>query len=287
MTLQERLQAFPLRLIATALGQIAYRRAGAGGAGGAGQAPIVLLHGIGSASGSWVLQLEALQAGHDVLAWDAPGYGASDPVAPERPQACDYAERLLAWLDALGVNGPVTLVGHSLGALMAASAACLTQQKGRAPRVARLVLLAPAQGYARARQEQRESKLNDRLALLNRLGPQGMAQSRGKAMLSAQASVEMAEFSTALMAGIDPAGYTQASHMLAGGDLRADLEHARCPALVASGSEDSVTPAESCRALAAAVGADYLTLGAVGHACALEAGALVNALLLHPEPGAP
>ena len=40
--------------------------------------PLVLLHGIGSGAASWVQQFEGLGATRRVLAWDAPGYGASD-----------------------------------------------------------------------------------------------------------------------------------------------------------------------------------------------------------------
>jgi len=120
----------------TAGGAIGYRRAGEGRG-----APLVLLHGIGSGSGSWVRQLEALSPVREVLAWDAPGYGQSTPLPMAQPQARDYAERLWQWLDALQVHAPVCLVGHSLGALMVASAARL-----QPARVTRVVLLSPARG---------------------------------------------------------------------------------------------------------------------------------------------
>lgn len=269
------LQACPLEQVQTALGRISFRRArpAAQGAGTA-ASPLVLLHGIGSASASWVAQLTSLPPGGGIWAWDAPGYGDSDALSPAQPRAGDYAERVWAWLDALQVGGPVTLVGHSLGALMAAGAARLAPQ-----RVSSLVLLAPAQGYARAEPALRHSKLADRLGLLSRLGPQGIADTRGAAMLSPQATADMVGFVRQIMAGIDPAGYTQAAHMLAGGDLLADLLALSCPVLVANGSADSITPADGCRALAQAAGARYESLGPVGHACALEAATLVNALL--------
>jgi pimeloyl-ACP methyl ester carboxylesterase len=274
MNWNEQLQAFPPERAQTSMGRVEYRRSGA--YGGDSTAPaVVLLHGIGSASASWVAQLAGLRQGAPVLAWNAPGYGGSTPLAAAQPLAGDYAARVWAWLDALRIGGPVTLVGHSLGALMAASAARLAPQ-----RVARLVLLAPAQGYARADASLRQSKLDDRLSLLSRLGAEGLAQSRGATMLSPAAAPEMVAFIRHVMAGIDPAGYTQAAQMLARGDLLADLAPLTCPRLVASGSADSVTPAEGCQTLAAAAGAAYLSLGAVGHACALEAAALVNSLLL-------
>ncbi|EGD01141.1 putative hydrolase, partial [Burkholderia sp. TJI49] len=65
------------RCAAGAAGTIGYREAGAQQAGRT--LPVVLLHGIGSGAASWVCQLDALGASRRVLAWDAPGYGASTP----------------------------------------------------------------------------------------------------------------------------------------------------------------------------------------------------------------
>jgi pimeloyl-ACP methyl ester carboxylesterase len=59
MSLSERILDFPLQCISTPLGQVAYRSAGS--AGSVGQPIWVLLHGIGSASGSWLAQLQAAQ----------------------------------------------------------------------------------------------------------------------------------------------------------------------------------------------------------------------------------
>ena len=60
-------------------------------------------------------------------------------------------------LDALGepAAGPLTLVGHSLGALMAASASAMAPA-----RVLRLILLAPAPGYGRSDSALRDKKLS-------------------------------------------------------------------------------------------------------------------------------
>lgn len=240
----------------------------------------VLLHGIGSASGSWLAQLQqargSQQVACHVLAWDAPGYGNSTALSMQTPVAADYALRLWQWLDALGAQAaaPLTLVGHSLGALMAAAAAGMASA-----RVARLVLLAPAQGYARADAAERDQKLGDRLAILARMGPAGMAQQRAGAMLSSGASADQIAFVAQLMAQINPAGYTQAARMLAGGDLLEDLQALACPLLVASGSADMITPVHGCQTLALQVDAPYVSLGPAGHACALEAAAQVNRLI--------
>ena len=273
---------FAPQAVDTAGGRVGFRRAAA--AAPVTQAPLVLLHGIGSGSGSWVRQLQAFGDAREVLAWDAPGYGASTPVPAQRPQAQDYGTRVWAWLDALGVPGPVTLVGHSLGAIMAASAAGL-----QPARVARLVLLSPAGGYGKAAPEVREAKRQDRLHNLETLGPAGMAAKRGAAMVSAhtahlaQADTEGARallaYVQATMAQVIPGGYTQATHLLADADLAGLLAAVKAPFVVASGAADTITPPAGCEALARDAHAPYVSLGPVGHVCALEGADAVNALL--------
>ncbi len=269
--LADRLQRFAPARITTPEGDVEYRQAGNGKQG----VTHVLLHGIGSGSGSWLMQLEAaaITEGTRVLAWEAPGYGNSTAVAPAVPDAGDYAGRLWAWLDALGVTQPVTLAGHSLGALMATRAAVQ-----RAGQVKRLVLLSPAQGYARASEEERAKKLGDRLNNLNTLGVQGMAQKRGAAMLSPNADAERVAYVQSIMAQVHPAGYTQASHLLVGGDLLTDIAQITCPVAVASGRADTITPMAGCQKVAEAAGVPWTDLGDAGHACALDAAAGVNGL---------
>lgn len=271
MTPLQALASFPLRTTALADGaRVSYREAGS-----AAEVTHVLLHGIGSASGSWVRQLEAAQDKPlRVLAWDAPGYGSSTPVAADWPKADDYAARVWAWLDALDVRAPIALVGHSLGALMAARAAVQAPQ-----RVQRLVLLSPAGGYGNAEAAVREQKLNDRLATLQRLGPQGMAQARGAAMLSPGAPAELVEAVRESMSQVIPAGYTQAARLLAHGTLADDVAQLRLPIAVASGSADGITTPAACQAVAKAAGVAWNDLGSAGHACPLEAPGNVNALL--------
>ena len=271
--LQSRLQNFVLQRADTTEGTVQYRQAGAPLA----QTTHVLLHGIGSGSGSWLMQLEAVaRQSHrvGVLAWEAPGYGASTPVRPLTPLATDYAARLWAWLDTLGVRQPITLVGHSLGALMAASAAVAEPE-----RVARLVLLAPAQGYGQADATLRQQKRHDRLHALQTLGPQGMASKRGAAMLSSHASTQQLTFVQHIMAQVNPAGYTQATHLLSQGHIAADLKLCRAPVAIASGRADGITPMAGCQSLAKTLGVSWHDLGDVGHACPLEGAPQVNALL--------
>ncbi len=135
--------------------------------GGAGPA-MVFLHGRGHASPLWFAYLTAFARSHRVLALDLPGFGHSS--APELAGRSgedgvrfftEPVEELLTTL----APGPMTVVGHSLGGLVALELAL----RGRVP-VERLVLvdsmgLGPEMG--------RESRL------FFRVGPERVARSLG------------------------------------------------------------------------------------------------------------
>ena len=241
----------------------------------------VLLHGIGSGAASWQNQLAATQGNQivSVLAWNAPGYVGSLPLGEPHPTASDYAKRLWQWLETLRIQTPLTLVGHSLGALIATSA---TLQKPSL--VKRLVLLAPALGYGDEPAISQEKVVNQRLGNLRELGVTGMAKARAPAMLSANASASQIQMVQDVMSQLHPAGYEQAVRMLSTGHLIADLaklqiENKEIVIDVACGSADSITPPQKCALAAKAANTQLIDLGAVGHVCALEGHSAVNHLL--------
>ncbi|MGE8169559.1 alpha/beta fold hydrolase [Pseudomonas putida] len=248
---------FPERLVRLGDSQQALRETGSGAA-------IVLLHGIGSGAASWLQVAQGLGRHARVIAWDAPGYGNSSPLAQACPGADDYAVRLGRLLDALGIERCV-LVGHSLGALNAAAFA-----KTNRERVSRLVLLSPARGYgAPAQAEQGRSVRAKRLDDLARVGIEGLAEARSANLLSPNASATALAWVRWNMARLNPQGYRQAIELLCGDAL---LHHAPTgvPCEVHCGSADGITRPEDCRALAEAIAAPFSLINGAGHACAIE-----------------
>lgn len=79
--------------------------------------PVLLIHGVGMRAEAWGPQIEALSATHRVIAADMPGHGGTTPLPAEArlPDFVAWAARLV---EALGL-GPVSLAGHSMGALVA------------------------------------------------------------------------------------------------------------------------------------------------------------------------
>jgi len=262
------LKPYPLASAQVAEGRVSFRR------GGNGPTDLVLVHGIGSQSASWVQQLEGLATQFRMIAWDAPGYGESEALASESPAAADYAERLIGLLGALGIERPI-MVASSLGALVATSAAAR-----RPEQVAGLVLLNPAGGYGLADPRVREERLAARLERLARLGPAGMAADLPSGMLSPRASDKARAIAAWSQARIDPKGYAQAARMLANGTLANDAASYRGPVLVVAASADTITPPRDCEKIAGAFPrAKYRLLEGPGHLSYVEAPDVVNALI--------
>lgn len=249
-----------LRLVSSPDGETAFIDEGAGAA-------IVLLHGIGSAARSWRAQIAELSANRRVVAWNAPGYPPSSPLAVDWPAASDYARRLAALLEALSIKR-CHLVGHSLGCLITASYA-----RSYADGVASLTLASCAIGHARLPDDERQRLLTSRIDDVMTLGPRGMAEKRGPRLLGPVATAQVVASVVEAMAGVDPHGYAHAARMLSRGDLIADIE-AISPAVPMQfiyGEADVITPpAVNLRAAAARPGAPVTVLDNAGHACYVE-----------------
>jgi pimeloyl-ACP methyl ester carboxylesterase len=82
--------------------------------------PVVMVHGmlVGSVASWYFTSAAALARTHRVLLYDLRGHGRSER-ATSGYDSFTLTQDLEGLLDALGVDGPVSLVGHSYGALVA------------------------------------------------------------------------------------------------------------------------------------------------------------------------
>lgn len=93
------------------LGQrVALRQKGTG-------SPILLIHGVGMQSAAWSPQIDALSRSYRVIAVDMPGHGGSAPLpgGSRLPDFVHWCHEVVQSLDL----GPVSIAGHSMGALIA------------------------------------------------------------------------------------------------------------------------------------------------------------------------
>jgi pimeloyl-ACP methyl ester carboxylesterase len=253
----------PLQSVKAGGRTIAYRESGHQN-----EQVLVLLHGVSSLAASWGPQFVSLPShGIRIIAWDAPGYGGSDKLPQPEPAPEDYAEALIGFVDAIGLKR-FALIGHSMGALPAASFCRLT---GTA-RVQKLILASPTPGYANAAEDLRRLRVDGRLNDMAALGPVKMAEQRAPQVMSPQAPKRALMLVRAVMQRMRPDGYAQAVHMIGRGDILTEAKGIKVPTLVLCGSADTVTPEAGCRAVAAAIaGARYETIHGPGHACYIEA----------------
>jgi pimeloyl-ACP methyl ester carboxylesterase len=91
---------------------------------------IVALHGGGYSAGYWDCPIDGLsllglasELGWAAIALDRPGYGASQTLAPERlglaAQADIVFDVIESWCAEQDYRGPVALIGHSVGGILA------------------------------------------------------------------------------------------------------------------------------------------------------------------------
>ena len=108
---------------------------------GQGDTTLVLLHGYGESLTTWRAVFDPLASQFRVIALDLPGFGASakPDVEYSLPAMTDRLARFVEqWA---GTDGPLILVGHSMGGQLAAALALALPE-----RIQRVVLIAPA-GY--------------------------------------------------------------------------------------------------------------------------------------------
>jgi pimeloyl-ACP methyl ester carboxylesterase len=231
--------------------------------------PVVLLHGIGSNAQSFAPLMEAFDARSPIIAWDAPGYGDSQPLYVDWPDASDYAaalSRLLAWLG----TSRCILVGHSLGCLMAARYALVASR-----RVAALVLISPALGYGVEKGSALPAGAAARIDELDRLGPEKFAAARAPGLLADPAAQpDVLQGVERAMAAVRRPGYDNAVRLLAGGRLLDDAAKLTVSTAVLVGTQDRITPPAHCRrafdALPASSRLAYLEIAGAGHAVCQE-----------------
>lgn len=232
--------------------------------------PVVFIHGFGSDLSSWRPFLGHLSLANPLRGLDLPAHGASLSVA-----GADFDAVVTQVAQALAAQGHtrVHLVGHSLGAAVAAAVA--RQSK---PRICSLTLIAPAglgpridgdfiSGFLAA---QSEPALARWLANLFH-DPANMPQAMVRATLAARADGALAAAQKRAAAGLFE-GSTQLF------SIRAALAQFAGPCRVIVGLADAIIPAAQATDLPGHVALHRLA--GVGHLPQVEAAGLVGRLVM-------
>lgn len=239
--------------------ELDHRRAGGG-------EPLLLVHGIGSTWRVWKPVLERLEARHDVLAVDAPGFGNSAPlpdgVTPTISALADALERVL---DDVGWDAP-HVAGNSMGGWLALELA----RRGRA---ASVVALSPAGMWSPKESAYSRGALRFQHAVASRLVPHADTLSRsavGRTLLFSGVAARPWR--------IQPEDAAEALRLFAGApgwratleamtvDQPRDLGSIECPVRIAWGSRDTLLfPRQADRFVREIPNAELVRLPGLGH----------------------
>jgi pimeloyl-ACP methyl ester carboxylesterase len=110
---------------------------------GAGEAPVVLVHGLGGSALNWIPLMTRLDDQVSALAVDLPGFGLSPPSRDgdysPRGHARTVAATVEEWRERRGFEGPVHVMGNSMGGAVGVQLAAR-----RPDLVSTLTLVSPA-----------------------------------------------------------------------------------------------------------------------------------------------
>ena len=227
--------------------------------GGSEATPIVFLHGVGSDKSVWRPQLEYFGRERRALAFDYPGYGASDP-APQGTTRDDYAAAILSAMRELGVERS-HICGLSLGGVVAI--ALYTQAPERC---ASLIL---ADTFAV--HPDGPAILERSRAGVETSGLRQMAEGRIDVVLAEPADPAVRSDAIETMGRIDPTAYLIGAEAVWLADQRERAEAIRVPTLVLCGAEDKVAPPALTTELASLIpGAREEVIEHAGHLSNLE-----------------
>lgn len=237
-----------------------------------GQGPAVLLvHGLGGTSNSWLPQTMALRERFTVLTPDLLGAGRTAGAAAVSIAA--HVSALAATLDEQGIRR-AHLVGHSMGSLI-----CQHFAAAYPDRVASLSLVGPIHEPP----ETARKALRERAAKARADGMAGIADAIVAAGTSADTRRHLPTATAFVRESLmrqDPDGYAGNCEALA--DARAvDATSIRCPVMLMTGDEDKTAPVDSMQTLASRLSSPHIhVLPGCGHWATVERPRQVNALLL-------
>jgi pimeloyl-ACP methyl ester carboxylesterase len=258
---------------------------------------VVLSHGYCLTSECWVFQRRYLRwAGYRVVVWDQRGHGRSGRGDPAASTIAQLGEDLAAVIAAVAPDGPLALVGHSMGGMTTMALGTLHPDLVRDRVVALGCISTSAGGMPLASGD--FAATAGRL-LLERLGPRvaGLFETRPEVLRSLlSANSELAEFLVERYSFASPVPRSVVrltAKMLLGTNLTVmssftpafiDYDqtgglaaYSGCETLVFNGEQDILTPPEHSEAIVRALpGAQHVIVRDAGHVIMLEHPDLLN-----------
>ena len=236
-----------------------------------GHGPILYcLHGIGGTAASFASLAARWQSRFRVLAWDAPGYGAS-ANPPEGFSMADYGRVAAEALGQVGADRAVVM-GHSFGAVCA-----LAMAQSHPEMVAGLILVDATLGDRTQPAAVKDAHLRARIDAVTTLSIEEMARRRTPEVLSEFASPAVHDETRRVMSQVRRRGYIAAAQAIHDADALPAARSWKGPTLLVWGERDTVTPLAYAERLRAAMPqAELAVLPRASHMVYLEQEALFD-----------
>jgi pimeloyl-ACP methyl ester carboxylesterase len=228
-----------------------------------------MLHGIGGGHLAFAPQLETFATeGYRAVAWDMPGYGNSAPIEPYTFKG--LAECCIALIEALqgADGGPVVLLGHSMGGMVAQEVVAR-----RPDLVRKLVLSGTSPSFGKPDGEWQRRFIAERSAPLDAgKSMHELADLLIPQMVGTGHLPEGVRLATHCMSQVPQATYRRALEALLTFDRKDNLKNILCPTLIVAGEQDRNAPPAVMKRMAESIrDADYVELKGIGHLANLEA----------------
>lgn len=242
---------------------------------GKGDTAVFLLHGVGGGKEAWAHNQAVLTGnGYRTVAWDMPGYGASQALV-----SCSntsLTEALKTLIEHTGAKRNV-LLGHSMGGMIAQELTALHPEL-----VHGLILYSTSPAFGKADGDWQQQFLQSRFAPLDQgLGMAGLADQLVPTMFAPDVEPACIAEATALMARVPADSYRAAlSAIVSFNRLRA-LADIAVPTLCLAGELDQNAPPAVVEKMAGRIpGAAYVCLPGVGHIANIEQPDVFNSAVL-------
>ena len=252
--------------------------------------PVLCLHGIGGGIESFRPQLEAATGltsdssdsgsastalkGVQVLAWNMPGYGASD-TGDWPPTFMSLSASLGDFIETLNL-GPICLIGHSIGGMLA-----LEHALRRPEQVTSLVLIGTTPSFGGRDDTFKETFLNARLAPLDAgMNMAEMARQAAPQLVGPTTSKETIESIERPMAEVSERTWRGILECLVTFNRRDDLERVTQPCCLIAGGYDANASARTMERMAERLpNSDFHLIKRTGHMIHQEAPMEVNSII--------
>ena len=230
--------------------------------------PLLFIHGLGSSSRDWELQLDLFAQNYQLILVDVRGHGRSGK--PPGPYSIPlFAEDIKKLLQALQV-GPVHILGISLGGMIA------FQLGISHPELVKSLIIVNSTPELVARTVKDHLGIWQRLLIVRFLGMRKMGEVLGNRFLPDPEQAELRKIFIERWAENDKSTYTEAMKAVIGWSVRDRLGEIRCPTLVLGSDGDYFPTAEKENYLKLIPGAELLVIENSRHALPAEKPAEFN-----------